>query len=120
MSLRFVLEAGDQRRNASVGFDFRGVEVELPAPNSAGLLTQIDDLLEEALKDIDPEALADAGQAGVIGQFLIKGVAEIPAMSQVETRGRDEVPLGADPSKNITSCSLKKTTGSMEGRPRSA
>ncbi len=89
--------SGEKRRDTSIGFNLRRIEVELPAPNQARLLTQIDDSLEEALEDIDPEALPDAGQAGVVGQVFIKGVAAVPAMRQVETRGRDEVPLGADP-----------------------
>jgi hypothetical protein len=45
-------------------------------PDQADFLTQIDDPLEEALEDIDPKTLPDAGQAGMIGQLLVEGVAE--------------------------------------------
>ena len=91
-----VVEAGDEGRDAGVGFDLRGVEVELPAPDEARLLAQIDDLLEEALEDVDAEPLPDAGQAGVVGQRLVEGVAEVPAVGQVEAGGLDELALGAD------------------------
>ena len=40
--------------------------------------------LEEPFEDRDPESLPDAGQAGMIGQVFIEGVAEIPAMRQVQ------------------------------------
>ena len=61
-----------------------GVEVQLPAPDQPRLLAQVDDLLEEALEDVDAEPLPDAGQAGVVGQLLVEGVAEVPAVGQVE------------------------------------
>ena len=87
----FVVEAGDEGRDAGVGLDLRGIEVELPAPDQACLLAQVDDLLEEALKDVDAEALPDAGQAGVVGQVLVQGVAEVPAVGQVEAGGLDQL-----------------------------
>ena len=68
-----VVEARDEGRDAGVGFDLGGVEVELPAPDEPGLLAQIDDLLEEALEDVDPQPLPDAGQAGVVGQRPRRG-----------------------------------------------
>ena len=43
-----------------------------------------------------PKPLPDAGQAGVVGELLVERVAEIPAVGEVETRRRDELPLGAD------------------------
>jgi hypothetical protein len=92
-----VIEAGDEGRDAGVGLHLRGIEVEFAPPDQAGLLAQIDDLLEEALKDVDAEALADAGEAGVIGQFFVEGAAEVPAMGEVQAGGCDELALGADP-----------------------
>jgi hypothetical protein len=60
------------------------------------LLPEVDDLYKGALKNIDRPALPDAGQAGVAGQLLVQGVAEVPAMDQVETRGFSDLPLEAD------------------------
>jgi hypothetical protein len=60
-------------------------------------LAEIDDLLEEALEDLDTQTLVNAGQAGVIRELLVQRVAEIPAMSQVEAGRLDELALGADP-----------------------
>jgi hypothetical protein len=103
-----VIEAGDEGRDAGVGLHLRGIEVEFAPPDQAGLLAQIDDLLEEALKDVDAEALADAGEAGVIGQFFVEGVAEVPAMGEVEIRGLDELPLGADALEEHDQLQLEK------------
>lgn len=52
-----VVEAGNEGRDASVGLDLRGIEIELPPPDEARLLTEIDDLLEEPLEDVNPEPL---------------------------------------------------------------
>ena len=43
-----------------------------------------------------PEPLPDAGQAGVVGQGLVEGVAEVPAVGQVEAGRLDQLALGAD------------------------
>src|SRR5688500_16007835 len=34
--------------------------------------------------------------SGVIGQILVQGVTEVPAMSQIEAGGLDQLPFGAD------------------------
>ena len=76
MGLGFGIEAGDQGIDGGVGLDLGGVEEELLAPDEAGLLAQVDDLSEEAREELDAEPLADAGEAGVVGQGLVEGVAE--------------------------------------------
>ena len=96
VGLGVVVEARDEGVEVGVGLDLGGVEVELPAPDQARLLAQIDDLLEEALEDVDAQPLPDAGQAGVVGQVLVEGVAEVPAVGQVEAGRLDELALGAD------------------------
>ena len=52
-----VIEARDKRRDAGIRLDLRRIEVELPSPDQARLLAQIDDLLEEALEDVNAKAL---------------------------------------------------------------
>ena len=96
VGLGLVVEARDERVEGGVGLDLGGVEEQLPAPDQAGLLAQVDDLLEEALEDVEPEPLPDAGQAGVVGQRLVEGVAEVPAVGQVEAGRLDQLALGAD------------------------
>ena len=97
MGFGIGIEARDERVGIRIGPDPGGVEVELPTPDQARFLAEVDDLLEEALEDVDARALPDAGQAGVVGQRLIEGVAQIPAMGQVEAGGLDQLALGADP-----------------------
>ena len=48
-----VVEARDEGRDAGVRFDLRRIEVELAAPDQPRFLAQVDDLLEEALEDVD-------------------------------------------------------------------
>ena len=97
MHFGVVVEARDEGGNARIGLDFRRVKVEFLAPDQLSFLAEVDDFLEEALEDPDPEPLPDAGQARVIWKVLVQGVAEVPAMRQVETCGCDELALGADP-----------------------
>jgi hypothetical protein len=110
----FEIEAGDEGRDARISFDLCGVEVQLASPDQAGLLAQVDDFLEEALEDLDPQPLSDAGQAGVIRQVFIEGIAQIPAMGQVEAGGCDELTLGADPLEEHHELQLEED-GRVEG-----
>src|SRR5262245_29440227 len=96
MAFRLEVEAGDERVEVGIGLDLGAVEIEIPAPDEPRLLTEIDDLLEEALEDVDAEALPDAGQAGVIREVLVQGITKVPAMRQVEAGRRDELALGAN------------------------
>ncbi len=96
MGLRLVIEARDERIEGGVRLDLGGVDEELFAPDQPCLLARIHHLLEEALEDVDAQALPDAGQAGVVGKVLAEGVAEIPAVRQVEAGGFDQLAFGAD------------------------
>jgi hypothetical protein len=49
---------------------------DLLPPNETSVPAQIDHVLEEATEDRDSEALADAREAGGIGQRLVEAVAE--------------------------------------------
>lgn len=71
-----VREAGEQRIDDGVGFHFRGIEEEFVLPDQSHVLTEVDNVLEEALEDVNAEALPDAGQAGVIRHVFIQRVAE--------------------------------------------
>ena len=91
-----AVEARDEGVDVSVRLDFGGVDVEPPVPDQARLLTAVDDLLEEALEDVDPKPLPNAGEAGVVGQVLVQRIAQILAVRQVQTRRRDELALGSN------------------------
>jgi hypothetical protein len=83
-------------------------------------VTGLADPLEEALDDCDASSLPDAGEPRVIRQVLIEGGAEGGAMRQVRARRRDELGFGAKPVEEHDQLKLTETTGSMDGRPRSA
>jgi hypothetical protein len=56
----------------------------------------------------------------VVGQRLVEGLAQVPAVGQVEIGGLDEFPLRADAFEEHDELELENSTGSMLGRPRSA
>jgi hypothetical protein len=72
------------------------VEEELLAPHQAGLVAQLDHVLEEPPEQGEPQPLADARQAGVVGQRLIEVIAQVPALGQVQTGRLDQLALRAD------------------------
>jgi hypothetical protein len=47
-------------------------------------------------EDVEAQPLPNPGQTGVVRQVLIQGVAQVPAVGQVEARHRDQLALGAD------------------------
>jgi len=56
-----------------------------------------DDRLEEAAERHQPVPGPNPGQAGVVGQRLVRGVAEVPAVGQVQAGDLDQLTLRADP-----------------------
>jgi hypothetical protein len=91
--LGVVVEARDEGVDVGVGCHLRGIDEQLAPPNKTGFLTEVDNLLEEALEDVDAEALPDAGQAGVVGQRFVQGVTQVPPVGEVETRRLDQLPF---------------------------
>ena len=55
-------EAWDQGRDAAVGPDLGGIEIEFVTPARSRVLTEVDDLLEDELKDVNIEPEPDADQ----------------------------------------------------------
>ena len=49
----FVIEAGDEGRDASVSLDLRRIEIKLPAPDKTRSLTRAHNPFEEAVEDGD-------------------------------------------------------------------
>src|SRR5687768_8184681 len=96
MLLGAPVEPRHQRIEIGVGPHLGGIEEQLLAPDEPRLLAELDDLLEEALEDREAEPLPNAGQAGVVRERLIEPVTEVPAVGEMQTRGRDQLPLGAE------------------------
>jgi hypothetical protein len=67
------------------------------APDQPSVLAQVHDLLETTLEDVNAESLADAREAVVVGQRLVEGVTQIPAVGQMEAGRLDELALGTNP-----------------------
>jgi hypothetical protein len=68
----------------------------LITPDQASILAKINHVLEEPTKDWQAEPLADLHEAGAIGQWLIKVVAEVPAVRQIQAGKFNELPFGAN------------------------
>ena len=90
------IEARDERVQTGVGSHLRGIEEQFLSPDQSRRLTQGNDPLEKLVEDFHTQAIADAGQAGMLGQWLIEVVAEIPPVRQVQAGHLDQPSLRAD------------------------
>jgi hypothetical protein len=88
-----LLEARHHRIEGSIGPDLGGIEDQLLAPDEAGVLAQLDDLIKEAAEDREAQPLPDPGQRRVVWEGLVQVVAEILAVGEVERRLFDELSL---------------------------
>ena len=73
----------------------RVASAKLLAPNKADFLAEIDHMLEEAAKDVETEALPDAGETRGIRQRLVQAVAEIPPDTEAIRGQGEELALRA-------------------------
>jgi hypothetical protein len=115
-------EAGLQGVQRRIGGDLRGVDIQFLAPHQPGGEALLHDQLEETPEHVESIPLPDAAQTGVVGERLGQIVAEIPAQAEPIGDHLHELTFGAQPfeEEDELQCSLKKTTGSIEGRPVSA
>src|SRR5215204_3610065 len=88
-------EAGRDGVQRRVRFDLGGVEVQILSPYQPRLYAHLYDLLEEAPEDAEAEALARASEVGVVGQRLVKVVAQVPTHREAVGRHTHKLPLGA-------------------------
>ena len=109
-------QPGHERIQGSVARDAGRVGQDLLAPDEARLLAKVDDVLEEAAEDVETEALADAGEAGGVGQRLIQAVAQIPADAEAIRGQGEELALGTDALEEHHQIELKEHHR-VDGRP---
>jgi hypothetical protein len=72
-------KAWPKRGDRCVGIDVGRVDVQFSSPDQPGRDALLDNPLEEALEDRKPVPLADAGQAGVVGQGVAQVIPEGPS-----------------------------------------
>ena len=65
------VEARQHRIVVGIGFHLGAIEIQFLTPDQASLLALLDDVLEETPEGVHAIAVADAGQAGMIGQRLV-------------------------------------------------
>src|SRR6266571_9107328 len=97
--MRLDIKARLERALSGIGCYLRPIEVHLFPPHQSCLLALLHNLLKEAAKDIDPVALTDAGQAGMIGKRLTQIVPHKPAHAQSICCMPHQLALGAYPFK---------------------
>ncbi len=72
----------------------------------------------EAPEDREAEALAGAGEVGVVGKGLVEVVAQVPPHREAVGRHAHKLPLRAQVLEEKDQlCKRKKTTGSADGLP---
>lgn len=74
-----------------VGLNQGAIGIQGTTDQQAGFLTAPQDNFKELAEDVDAVAVADAGQAGVVGQGLVEVIAEVPAYA--DAVGADELEL---------------------------
>src|SRR5215207_4891331 len=97
--LRFGLQVEPWGHTVERGIraDLGGVEEELLTPHQPRLLAQFNDVLEEALEDGEPQPLPDTRQAGMVRQWLLQSITEVPAMGEMQAGGLDQAAARPDP-----------------------
>jgi hypothetical protein len=71
-------EPRSDRVQGGIGVYLGGIEVQFLTPHQARLDAHLYDPLEEYSERRKAEAIADAGEAGVVGQVLEEVVAHVP------------------------------------------
>ena len=66
MGLRPQIEAWDQGISVRVGPHLGSIEDQFFAPDQTCLLAEVDDVLEDALEDLDPVALPNPAEARMV------------------------------------------------------
>jgi hypothetical protein len=95
------------------------VNIQFLAPNQSGLLTLVDDGLEEATEHLHAIARANARQAGMIGKWLIQIVAHIPTHAQPILCMRHQQTFGANALEKHHQLEFEKDDG-INGRTTTA
>jgi len=68
--------------HGGVRLHLSGVDEQLLAPHQPGLEALLNDPLEEATEDLQPVAVPDPGEAGVLGQRFVEVVTEVPTQRE--------------------------------------
>src|SRR5262245_36977240 len=106
--MRLDRKARLERVLSGIGCYLSPIEVHLFPPHQSCLLALLHNLLKEAAKDIDPVALTDAGQAGMIGKRLTQIVPHKPAHAQSICCMPHQLPFGAYPLEKHDELQLEK------------
>src|SRR5262245_12408167 len=101
MEMRLDGEARDDRVERCVRLDPGGIDVEFLAPDEPRGDAVFDDRGEEAPEPLEAEAIADARQAGMVGQRLGQVIADAAlrapaAQAKAVTDDTHQLALGAD------------------------
>ena len=115
---------GEARRDGvdgGVGVHLRRVKVHLFGPHEPGLRAAPDDLLKETPEDGKAEAFASSGEVGVVGQELVKVVAQVRTSARRAGRPRrasdaHQFPLRSHPLEEEHELELEEDQR-IDGRP---
>src|SRR5215211_1982008 len=90
------VESRSDRIQGGIGVHLGGIEVQLLAPDQTCLDTQLYDPLEELAEHLQAEAIADASEAGVIGQSFQEIVAHVPPCGEAVGDDAHQFSLAAN------------------------
>src|SRR6266699_7099899 len=87
------------------------VNIQFLAPNQSGLLTLIDDGLEEATEHLHAIAGANAREAGMIGKWFPQVITNEPADAESICSMPHQLAFGADALEEHDELQLEKDDG---------
>src|SRR6266567_326838 len=88
-----------ERVLGGIGLHLRPVDVEFLPPDQPWRLSLLHNWLKEAAKDVNPIALTDTRQTGMVGKRLAEVIAKVPHHAQSIRRMAHQEPLRAYPFK---------------------
>ena len=74
-----------------------GIEDQFLSPHQSRISTLVDHRLEKAAKYRQAQASTNLTQRGMVGEWLVKVVPQVPAMRRIEAGDLDQLALGAQP-----------------------
>lgn len=115
LEVGFHGEARNHLVAVGVGVNQGSISVERTTDQQTGFVAAPQDDLEELAEDSNAVAVADAGQAGMVGQRLVEVIAEIPA--HADAVGGDELELAsrADTLEELDQMELEEDDGVNRG-----
>src|SRR5271167_1707605 len=87
---------------------YGGSQAQRTTPHQSRRLTLFHNRLKEATKDLHPIARANAGQARMVGKWLVQVIAKVPPHAEPISRMAHQLPFGTNALEEHDQLQLEK------------